>query len=449
MSNKTKIIFPVILSVLIVLTAFAIRFYYSPLRDINLSQPSERNALFFTKLDNGLSITVKEMHQLPLVTMQFWVNTGSRNENDSNRGVAHIFEHIFFKGSKFQKTGEFLNVIESVGGDFNAMTSFDWTAFFIVVPSDKFHIVFPYFVDLLLNPAFNQSEISKELQVILEEQRTDFNVPLRYASTEFGKVLVEKHPYRNPVIGYKSTIANMTRDQIINFYNTWYVPNNINVVVVGDINTENVLKMISEAFKDFKPKPLPKLNLPKQPMHTVQKYNVTERRISNDYAVIGYILPDAQSQDIPVLKVLSKILVEGKSSRLEKILKREQNLVIDVVGGVYPFKDFGVFELILTASPDKKALALVETLSQINKLKTDLISDQELETGKMLLIAERARKLENIKEVGFEIGKMWIAGTLDDYYNYVPKIKKVTKEDIRRVVKKYFLAPTIFEVKPK
>ena len=449
MKSRTKILIPIFLSILIIFTAFLIYYFANPLANLNTAQPIEKSTLLTTKLDNDLTITIKEMHQLPLVTVQFWIKTGSRNENDHNRGVSHIFEHIFFKGTKTQPPGTFLSRVENLGGEFNAMTSMDWTVFFITIPSDKFDFILPYFTDLLLNPEFNQEEIDKELKVILEEQSIDFNEPLRYATAEFGKILIDEHPYKHPIIGYENTIANMSRENILSFYHAWYVPNNINIIVVGDVKTEHVLEKVKEELKDFKKRPIPKLNLPKQKLHTVQRYNISERAIGYDYIVLGYILPPADSKEIYTFDVLSKLLVEAKSSRLEKILKNEKNLVDDDMGGVFHFKDMSMFEIILTVDPEKKSEALGETLILINDLKNELVSSDELKTGKMLLKSDRAKKLEEVYAVGIEIGEMWAVDILDKYYDYISNIDKVSKKDIQNAARGYFLAPVIFEVKPK
>jgi zinc protease len=176
--------------------------------------------------------------------MQFWVKTGSKNEPEQYRGIAHIFEHMWFKGTPTQAVGSFDKKVGMLGGELNALTWLDWTMFYVTVPSDKLDEIFPYMTDLLFNPLFDPIELEKEKKVILEEQRAQYNEPERYTDEQFILLLIDKHPYRDPTIGYKSTISAATREAVSDFYKTWYAPNNMNIVVVGDVKKEEILKKI-------------------------------------------------------------------------------------------------------------------------------------------------------------------------------------------------------------
>ncbi|VVB81157.1 Insulinase (Peptidase family M16) [uncultured archaeon] len=252
-------------AVLLLIVLSGLAYYYrNPVKLVDVPLTSLQEKLDVTKLDNGMTVTIKEMKAVPLVTIQFWVHVGSKNEPEQYRGIAHIFEHIWFKGTATQPVGSFHKRVESLGGELNAMTSQDWTMYYVTVPSDKFDEIFPYMTDLLLNPAFDNNEIEKEKKVVLEEQSFSFNEPEKFLDDQFGLLLVDKHPYRNPVIGYKNTISAANREEIINFYKTWYVPNNMNIIVVGNINKEKTLEKIKQAFAGFKQQELPALDLPKE-----------------------------------------------------------------------------------------------------------------------------------------------------------------------------------------
>jgi zinc protease len=443
--SKGKLLF----GVLVILVLIAAVHYYIRNTGVDIPLTSSKEKLDISKLDNGMTVTVKEQHAIPLVTIQFWVHTGMKNEPEERRGIAHIFEHIWFKGTATQPVGSFHKRVESLGGELNAMTSHDWTMFYVTVPSDKFDDIFPNMVDLLLNPGFNETEINKELQVIVEEQRFSFNEPEKYLDDQFGLLLIDKHPYRNPVIGYKPTILGTTREDIIQFYKTWYAPNNINIVVVGDVNKDSIVSKIRNAFKDFKPHELPELHNPQEIPAIAPKYNSSYKDIGYTYAAVGFLGPNSTDQDQYAMIVLDTVFTTGESSRLQRILKVQKNLIAKGSSVFIPLNDMGVFEAIIAMDPDKAGAAKAELLLQLNKFKIEQITDEELARAKRNLMADRALTHEEIFQVGFDIGQSWIDGDLADYPNFISHINSVTKEDVKRVANKYFTAYTMYELKPK
>lgn len=443
-SNK-----PIILAALIIAAVLVGLYYYNqnPLSsvDVPLTALSEKPDIH--KLENGMTVTIKESRTSPLVTIQFWVHVGSRNEPKGQEGIAHIFEHIWFKGTATQPVGSFHKRVESLGGELNAMTSQDWTTYFVVVPADQFDNIFPYMVDLLLNPAFDQKEITKELEVVTEEQRFSFNEPEKFIDDQYGLLLLDKHPYRNPVIGYKDTILGATREDIIQFYKTWYVPNNMNVIVAGDVNGKDVLSQIETAFKDFEYQELPAVELPREQPITLPKYNTSLKDIGYTYIAAGFTGPAGDDKDKYAMTVLNTIFSTGESSRLQKM--RQQNTIVRGSSVYIPLNDLGVLETILVVEPEKAGQAKAELILQYNKFKTELVTDEELERAKMNIRADKVRTQEEIFQVGFDMGLSWIHGQLEDHHNFMGHINSVTKEDVKRVANEYFNAYTMYELKPK
>ncbi len=439
-----------ILGLIVILAIGAATYYYADptkLVDVPLTSLQEKPDVH--TLDNGMLVTLKEAHTLPLVTIQFWVHVGGRNEPIERKGISHIFEHIWFKGTATQPVGSFHKKVESLGGELNAMTSQDWTMYFVTVPSDKFDQIFPNMVDLLLNSGFDENEIKKELEVIVEEQRSSFNEPERHLDDEFGLLLIDKHPYRDPVIGYKDTILGTTREDIIQFYKTWYVPNNMNIVVAGDINKDEILAKISSAFAEFKPAELPQLDLPKEQPILTPRYNSTFRDTAYNYVAIGYLGPNASDKDKYPMMVLNTIFSAGESSRLQQIVKQQKNLITRGVSVFVPLNDLGVFESVVVLEPEKAAQAKAELILQLNKFKIEFVTDEELERAKSSIRADKVRTQEEIFQVGFDIGQSWINGELEEHDKFLDKINAVTKEDIKQAANKYFTAYTMYELKPK
>jgi len=443
-----KKLFAIVAVLVIIAIAASVRFT-NPVKLVDIPLTVVAKQPYVEQLGNGLTVSVMEKHALPLVTIQFWVHVGSKNEPEGKEGIAHVFEHIWFKGTATQPVGSFHKRVEQLGGELNAMTSQDWTMYFVTVPSDKFNEIFPNMVDLLLNTAFDENEIKKELEVIVEEQRMSFNSPERHLDDQFGLTLLDKHPYRNPIIGYKSTIFNVTREDLIQFYRTWYVPNNMNIVVAGDVDTQTVVSTIDNAFKEFQPQPLPQLELPKEELHTEPRYNSSARELGFNYIAVGFTAPKSNHPDKYAMQVFNVIFGESESSRLQQIVKKQKNLVVRANSVSAALNDLGVFEMIAVVEPEKRNEAVAELLVQLNKFKTEPVSEEELARAKRLIRAAYVQGQEEVGDVGMDIGESWISGTLDEYSNYLKRIDEVTKEDILRIAKQYFNNYTIYELKPK
>jgi len=435
-------------AIIIIAAIFAYQ-TYNPLKDVDVPVTLASQDVSTTVLPNGLTVTVKELENSPLVTIQFWVRVGARNEEDKNRGISHIFEHVWFKGTEKQPVGSFHKRVESLGGELNAMTSFDWTMYFVTLPKDKFNDIFPNMVDLLLNPLFNETEISKELQVIVEEQRFSFNNPTQYVDDQFAQLLITDHPYHNPIIGYKDTILNATRDSIVDYYHQWYAPNNMNIIVAGNIDKDYVVNTVQKEFANFEKRQLPELNIRKLEAPAQNLYNTSTRDIGYTYIATGYFAPKATDSDRYAMQVLNTILIAGDSSRIERILKQEKQLITQGVGAYVPLIETGVTQTILTVEPEKAGQAKAELLYQMNRFKTEEVTDEELERAKAIIITQRLREQEELFQIGFAIGQAWVQNDSTIYTNYIDNINKVTKEDIKRVANKYLTTYTMYELKPK
>lgn len=435
----------IIISILIIALALLLSTYQDPLKGVDKPYQESEQPLFTTTLDNGLMITTKETHNLPLVSIQFWINVGSKQEPKGAEGVAHIFEHIWFKGTETQPVGSFHKKVENLGGELNAMTSHDWTMYFVTVPSDKFHDIFPNMVDLLKNPLFDQEEITRELQVILEEQRKSFNNPLQHADDEFAKLLLDEHPYGNPIIGYKHSISNMTRQQIIEFYNTYYIPNNMHIIIVGDVDTPAIVNTVENAVGSLQPRALPEHDF-SQTKPTEPQYNSSTRELASHYIAMGYLLPESTHPDHYVLDVINALFSEMDSSRMQQKLKQE-NLIIEGGSVSAQLRDIGAFEAYIVVDPDKRNEAVTALLTEIRRLTYEPVSKEELERAKTYIKAKRARDNEEIFHIGMELGEMWIDGIFNEYKTYNKHIDEVTQEDILRVTNTYFTDYTMYEIK--
>jgi predicted Zn-dependent peptidase len=191
------------------------------------------------------------------------------------------------------------------------------------------------------------------------------------------------------------------------------------------------------------------LSLPKETPATAPKYNSSYKDVGYTYVAAGFFGPNSTDPDRYAMTVLNAVFSGGESSRLQQILKQEKKLITKGASVFVPLNELGVFEAIIVMDPDKAGAAKAELILQLNRFKTELVSDEELARAKRTLLAERVRSQEEIFQVGFNIGQSWIDGRLDDYQNILSHINAVSKEDVKRVAQKYFGAYTMYEVKPK
>lgn len=418
--------------------------------EINVPVSDGKKEFYTTKLDNELTVTVKEVKNLPLVTIQFWIKTGSRNENDENRGISHIFEHIWFKGTPTQPVGSFDRKVASYGGYANAMTGQDFTAFYVIVPSDEFENTLELMADLFKNQLFDEDEIAREKEVILEEQKLTYNDPAMWADEQFGQLIFKEHPYRNPILGYVDTIKANSPEKIKEHYKKWYAPNNMNLVVVGDLPKERIIRAAQMFMGDMQIKDLPIVKIPEEPEQKEMRYEVKTRKgLENTYVSLGYKAPNFKDKDWYVMRVLTQILDGAENSRLSKILKQEKELITSSQSFYLPLQDHGAIETMLVLEPKNENEAIQAALDEYNKFKQAYVSEEEIESAKKQLQAGYALQQEEIVMQGIDIGQWWVSGEFTEQPEYLQNIFKVSKEDVKRVAEKYFTQPTIFVLKPE
>ena len=199
-------------------------------------------------LPSGQTLIIQEIHSNPIVTIDTWVKTGSINETESNSGVSHFLEHLFFKGTKKHPKGEFDRILEAKGAIVNAATSKDFTHYYVTIPSKDFDTALELHSDMILNPQIPRKELEQERKVVLEEISLSKARPEKIAYEKMNNMLYTNHPYKRTVLGSTNVISNISRDEILEYFNEYYTPSNMTTVVIGDINTEDVIKKITQNF---------------------------------------------------------------------------------------------------------------------------------------------------------------------------------------------------------
>jgi zinc protease len=400
------------------------------------------------KLDNGLKLIVQEDHRSPVVVSQVWYRAGSLDEVNGKTGVAHVLEHMMFKGTKQVKAGQFSRLIAAAGGKENAFTSTDYTCYFQQLEKSHLPLSFKLEADRMANLQLTDEEFAKEIKVVMEERRwrTD-DKPQSKVNEAFQGTIYRAHPYSRPVIGFMNDLENMTAADAREWYHNWYAPNNATLVVVGDVKADEVYQLAKQYFGKLKAKALPVRKPQVEPEQIGERRTVVKAPAKLPYLLMGYHVPalnNAETDWEPyALEVLAGVLSGNPAARLNQRLVRESQLAIDASAG-YDLMARGhqsVFALDATPSEGKTVAELeAALLQQIEDIKVSGVTTEELDRVKAGVIAADVYKRDSMFYQGMQIGTVETIGfswkILEDYPN---KLRAVTPEQVQSVARKYLL----------
>ena len=404
------------------------------------------------KLDNGLHLIVQEDHRSPVVVSQVWYRAGALDESNGKTGVAHVLEHMMFKGTKLVPPGQFSRLIAAAGGKENAFTGNDYTCYFQQLEKSKLSLSFKLEADRMANLQLTKVEFDKEIKVVMEERRwrTD-DKPQAQVNEEFQAIAYKAHPYQRPVVGWMNDLENMTYLDAQEWYKTWYAPNNATVVVVGDVDAPAVFKLAKEYFGHIKAHDLPARKPQVEPVQKGERRVVVKAPAKLPYLLMGFHTPtlsDApktleQEWEPYALEVLAGVLSGNNSARLNQQLVREQQVAIDASAG-YDSINRGrqsLFELDGTPSEGKTVADLEKALlEQIEKIKISGATEQELNRIKAGVIASEVYKRDSMFGQAMELGTLETTGySWKLSKEYITKIQAVTSEQVQAVAKKYLI----------
>jgi len=399
------------------------------------------------ELDNGLRILVREDHRAPIVVSQLWYKVGSGYEHDGITGASHLLEHMMFKGTDKLEPGEFSRRIAELGGRENAFTGGEYTAYFQTLSREHLEVSMELEADRMRNLRMDATELDRERQVVLEERRlrTEDN-PQSLTYEQFKAAAFVASPSRNPVIGWRDDIENLTLDDLNTWYRRWYAPNNATLVVVGDVDADAVLAL---ARKHYGPIPAADVTPPKSRREPAQRgiRRITVRAEAElPFLMMGYKVPgllDAtEDWEAYALEVLAGVLDGGASARLARDLVRGSEIAAGAGAGYSLYTGMpGLLTLSGTPSGgfsiDDLEAALRE---QITRLQDELVAADELARIKAQVVAGKVYELDSVFYQGMQVGMLETAGIgwqrLDEY---MQRVRDVTPEQIREVARKYLL----------
>lgn len=398
------------------------------------------------KLDNGLKLIVQEDHRSPVVVSQVWYRAGSLDEVNGKTGVAHVLEHMMFKGTKQVPSGQFSRLIAAAGGKENAFTSTDYTCYFQQLEKSNLPLSFKLEADRMVNLQLTEEDFAKEIKVVMEERRwrTD-DKPQSQVNEAFQGVVYRAHPYARPVIGFMNDLENMTVEDAREWYRNWYAPNNATLVVVGDVNAQEVYALAKKHFGHLKPKVLPARKPQVEPAQIGERRVVVKAPAKLPYLLMGYHVPALANPETDwepyALEVLAGVLSGNPAARLNQKLVRETQLAIDASAG-YDLLARGrqsLFALDGTPSEGKTVVELeAALLQQIENIKESGVTVEELDRVKAGVIAADVYKRDSMFYQGMQLGTIETIGfpwkILQDY---PARLRAVTQEQVQAVAKKY------------
>lgn len=412
---------------------------------------ADSTAIHEYKLSNGLKLIVKEDHRAPVVFSSVWYKVGASYEPRGITGISHALEHMMFRGTQAYGPGKLAEIVNTNGGEQNAMTAGDYTVYFQTLPADRLPLSFKLEADRMENLTLDKDAFAKEIQVVMEERRMRTEDDPQALTTEkFNAIALINDPYSRPVIGWMSDLQQLKIEDLRAWYKQWYAPNNAVVIVVGDVKPENVLALAKQYFGKLSAKSLPSLRSQQEVSASGTRHITVRIPAKLPWVVMGYNTPslttDPQSSDPYTLMVLAYLLGGSDSSRLNQDLVRGQQIAVSVSA------DYGIYNLysnLLTLSATPAKSTSKEDLQQalakeVARLQTDLVSPEELARAKASLVASHVYDQDSLMEQAINLGLPEVTGlSWQLEQQLITKIENVTAEQIRTAAKRYLVADNL------
>jgi len=398
-------------------------------------------------LANGLKVLVKEDHRSPVAVSQVWYKVGSSYEPGGITGASHMLEHMMFKGTDKHPMGEFSRIIAENGGEQNAFTGEDYTAYFQTMEASRLAVSFELEADRMRHLHLLPEELKKELQVVTEERRmrTDDN-PQAKMGEHFAAMAYSNSPYKNPVIGWPADIANYTVEDLQAWYQRWYAPNNATLVVVGDVQAQAVFDLAEKYFAELKPSDIK----PLKPQTEIEQLGVRKMTVKVPAKlpslVMGYKVPSLTTAkpewEAYALEVLAGVLDGGNSARLSSGLVRGKQIAVSASAGYSLTTRLpALFELDATPAQGKTVQDLEKALkTEVTKLQQQLVADDELQRIKAQVLASAVYERDSGFYQAMQLGMLETVGLgWQKADEYVAKVNAVTAQQVQEVARKYLI----------
>ncbi|MDH5425276.1 MAG: insulinase family protein [Gammaproteobacteria bacterium] len=413
------------------------------------------------QLANGMKVLVQEDDRSSVVVSQVWYKVGASYEPEGKTGMSHVLEHMMFKGTPDYPAGKFSEIIALNGGSENAFTSKDYTAYFQSISSDRLELCLQLEADRMKNLLLDEAEFKKEVEVVKEERRLRTeDKPTSLTYERFNATAFQTGSYHHPVIGWMDDLDNMTVTDLRDWYSKWYTPNNATLIVNGDVQAEQVVKLANKYFGKIKAQPVPEVKLKAEAVQTESRYLKVEIPAQVPYLMMGYKVPSLtqaktaeMAADVYALEVLAGLLDGGNSARLSKNLVRGREIASSAGAGYNPYDRLDTLFMLSGMPAGKSNATELKTalLAEVEKLKTGLAEQAELDRVKAQVIASNVYEKDSLFYQSMQLGILETTGLgWQRKDEYLEKISAVTAEQVQAVAIKYLTDKTltVAELKP-
>jgi zinc protease len=402
----------------------------------------EEGKLYRHKLDNGLEVLTVERHIAPLIYHQLTYKVGSRNEKLGITGISHIVEHMMFKGTKKYGKGQVSKTISENSGIFNAFTANDMTSYYEYLPANKIELAMDIESDRMLNSSFKPEEFKPEVEVIKQERRMRTeSTPNGVFQETLNSIAYDSHPNRDPIIGWPSDLAHITRDEAYNYYKTYYTPNNAFLVLVGDFDTDKIMELVKKYYAKVPKGPdVPGMYAIEQPQKVRKTFTVYHNDVTSPSFRMVFHAPSYMDSDAAPLRVAGMIMAEkSRDARLYKRLVEKEQISSMAAGGFGMTKDPGLFSISVSLRPDSSTEKAEQIVwDEISLMQNTPVTDRELEKVKNRYKFGEVTSYTKNADIGSRISRWETFFGYDQMKPFYDRIFTVTKDDIMRVMKKYF-----------
>ena len=405
--------------------------------------------------DNGHKIVLAHKEG-EMVNVSSWVKTGSINENDTNNGISHFLEHLMFKGTHKHKAGEFDRILEAKGAIVNAATWKDYTFFYVTLPkgenNESFYKAIELHGDMMVDPVIPDYEMGatfnindkkvtdkRERHVVIEEIRMRKDQPWTKVYNATNKAMYTSHPYKRDVIGTPEIISQISQEEIMNYYRTYYSPENVTTIIVGEFDSEDILKRTLESFNwGERPRPPIRDILPDRPVKETV-YIENKANVNSSFMMFGFLgTPAKDLKNLIALEMLAIILGEGASSRLyNNLIENQKEHIFNMIDAEnYSFRDGCNFFIQANFNPEYKEKAIELVKNELLKIQNN-ITEREINKAKKKLKSRFACEAETVSDIGEAIGYyMTVCDELELAETYLPICESMTVDYLQEVAKK-------------
>lgn len=397
-------------------------------------------------LDNGMTVLVLESHQIPIVSIQIWYNVGSKDEQTGEKGIAHLIEHMIFKGTAGESS---LNLAESdinlivrtLSGSCNAFTTQDFTGYKFDLPTQNWQQILPIIADCMTNCAFKDDHLNSEMKAVIQELKMRKDNYLSSLAESMITAMFPDHPYHYPIIGFKQDLWNVNGQDLKQFYQKHYAPNNATLVVVGDVKADEVAQLAEQYFG----------HIPTDTSYTRPEFYLNKdissksvtiyRDVAQPTVLLGYTVPGLTNPSSHIIELLSWVIGLGKGSRLYKILVDEQKLVTSLSAYHWDILfDHSVFFILFEPKNIDATQEIIDIIQdELDDLTKNGVTDQELKRAINQTKMRLYSTLESTDDQAFDIGKFFLATGNENYiFNYMNDAPETIKKEMHSILKQYF-----------